>query len=136
MSDDVGATFRAGRNIAMKVPPHQFGATVAFYRDILGLPQQASHENSASFSFGEMRLWVDPVPSLSQAEIWLEVQSDDTGKASAVLSTLGVTRCDDIEPLPEGFDGFWITNPAGIVHLVADAEESANQAGGSNSEVT
>jgi hypothetical protein len=28
-------------------------------------------------------------------------------------------RCDQIEPLPEGFEGFWIANPAAIAHLVA-----------------
>ncbi|HBR99063.1 MAG TPA: hypothetical protein DD979_17040 [Gammaproteobacteria bacterium] len=28
--------FQAGRNIAMKVPPHQYDATVRFYRDTLG----------------------------------------------------------------------------------------------------
>jgi len=28
-------------------------------------------------------------------------------------------RCNEIEPLPEGFRGFWIADPAGIVHLVA-----------------
>jgi len=29
-----------------------------------------------------------------------------------------VVRCDAIEPLPEGFQGFWIANSAGIVHLL------------------
>jgi predicted enzyme related to lactoylglutathione lyase len=28
--------FSGGRNIAMKVPPHQWETTVAFYRDVLG----------------------------------------------------------------------------------------------------
>ncbi len=81
------------------------------------------------FRFGEIRLWVDQVPSLSQAEIWLEVQSDDTEKASAALEASGVVRCDDIEPLPKGFNGFWIANPAGIVHLVAGSNESYGPSG-------
>ncbi len=29
--------FEGGRNIAMKVPPHQHEATVRFYRDVLKL---------------------------------------------------------------------------------------------------
>ena len=31
--------FAGGKNIAMKVPPHQHEATVRFYRDLLGLEQ-------------------------------------------------------------------------------------------------
>ena len=30
-------------------------------------------------------------------------------------------RCDDIEPLPPGFRGFWVSSPASIVHLVFEA---------------
>jgi hypothetical protein len=26
---------------------------------------------------------------------------------------------DDMEPLPPGYQGFWIINPAGVVHLVS-----------------
>lgn len=33
--------FAAGRNIAMKVPPHLYEATVQFYRDVLGLKEIA-----------------------------------------------------------------------------------------------
>jgi hypothetical protein len=28
-------------------------------------------------------------------------------------------RRDEIEPLPESFEGFWITSPASIIHIVA-----------------
>ena len=118
MRDHVETTFRAGRNIAMKVPPHQFEATIAFYRDVLGLPHLGSDENSERFAFGNVWLWIDCVATLSQAEIWLEVQCDDTDKASEMLKAASVVRCDDIEPLPDDVDGFWIANPAGIVHLV------------------
>lgn len=125
MSDQTAALFQAGRNIAMKVPPHQFEATVSFYKDLIGLPHLSSDEHSESFAFGTMRLWIDRVPSLSQAEIWLDIQCNDTVKASQRLAVPGVVRCDDIEPLPDGLDGFWITNPAGIVHLVEDPKENA-----------
>lgn len=117
--------FHGGPNIALKVPPHQFEATVAFYRDVLGLEHQGTHGASETFAFGRARLWIDRVPQLSQAEVWLEVQVEDTAAAVRHLGAHGVVRCDEIEPLPEGLDGFWIANPAGIVHLIArsSAEE-------------
>jgi hypothetical protein len=62
--------FRGGRNIALKVLPHWFDRTVAFYRDVLG--------------------------------------------------STGVARCAEMERLT---DGFWVADPAGIVHLVAHPVE-------------
>ena len=113
------ATFEGGRNIAMKVPPHQYEATVRFYRDVLRLEQIGGpEENSTSFRFGANRLWIDRVPAMSQAELWLELVTDDTAAAAEVLSDAGVVRCDDIEKLGDGFDGYWITSPAAIIHLV------------------
>ncbi|MGH2617936.1 MAG: hypothetical protein ACRDJC_22130 [Thermomicrobiales bacterium] len=35
----------------------------------------------------------------------------------------GVVRRDEIEPLPEGLEGFWISSPASIVHLVAGPDQ-------------
>lgn len=110
--------FAAGRNIAMKIPPHQFPRTVEFYRDILGLPLIAEEAPHIVFEFGENRLWLDKVEHISQAEIWLEIQCDDVEEASEYLKNRGVTHCDEIEQLPEGFKGFWISNPANIIHLV------------------
>lgn len=111
-------TFAAGRNIAMKVPPHQYDATVAFYRDVLGLPLIDEFAPGVVFEFGSNRLWIDRVPTVSQAELWLEVVADDLVAAEARLEAAGVVRCDEIEPLRDGFAGFWITSPASIVHLV------------------
>lgn len=34
------------------------------------------------------------------------------------LRQAGVVRCDEVEPLDEGFEGFWIMSPANIVHMV------------------
>jgi len=74
MNSDDQNTFRAGRNMAMKVPPHQFEATVGFYRDVVGLPflEACSEPNNQCFVFGSMKLWIDRVERVSQAEIWLE----------------------------------------------------------------
>lgn len=43
------ANIHGGINIAMKVPSHQYEATIAFYRDIVGLkPFDAKAQLSAS----------------------------------------------------------------------------------------
>jgi catechol 2,3-dioxygenase-like lactoylglutathione lyase family enzyme len=116
--------FTAGRNIAMKVPPHQWEATVQFYRDVLGF-RVIEHDPAESatptvvFEFGANQLWIDRVDSLSQAEIWLEVSVDDIEAAASYLDSAGIVRRDEIEPLGDDFTGFWISNPAAIIHLVA-----------------
>jgi len=114
--------WRGGRNIALKVPPHQFDATVGFYRDTLGLPLIAALAPDVVFEFGANRLWIDRVASLSQAELWLEVVTDDPLAAAPDLAACGAVRCDAIEPLPKGFLGYWIASPAGIVHLARAPE--------------
>jgi catechol 2,3-dioxygenase-like lactoylglutathione lyase family enzyme len=116
--------FFAGRNIAMKVPPHLYEATVHFYRDVVGLRQLEKHLPFVVFEFGANQLWLDNVPALSQAEIWLELATDDLTAAAQYLNQANVVRCDEIEPLPEGFEGFWIANPASIIHLVCQEDET------------
>lgn len=112
------AKFSPGRNIAMKVPPHQYGATVTFYRDVLGFEQLQQHLPSVVFKFGDKQLWIDRVATMTQAELWLDVVTNDLEAAAAHLQAANVVRCDDVEPLPEGLRAFWIASPAGIVHLV------------------
>ena len=116
-------TFRGGRNIAMKLPPDRFESVLAFYRETLSMPVTEHESGSFTVDFGPVKLWLDLVPTVSQAELWLEVISDDTAAAAAHLKQTGVVRCDDIEALPEGFKGFWVKNPADIVHLVAETSE-------------
>lgn len=110
--------FRGGGNIAVKTPPHEFEALCGFYAKTLGLEQIGESDNSRSFAFGTMRLWVDCVPGLSQAEIWLEVECDDAEAAARYLDEHGIARRDEIESLPEGFRGFWIAAPGNLIHLV------------------
>lgn len=62
--------------------------------------------------------------SLSQAETWLEIVTDDLSGAEKLLAAEGVVRCDEIEALPDGFQGFWISNPAAIVHMLCKDEQS------------
>lgn len=110
--------FEGGENIAMKLPPHVFDRTIGFYKDVLRLPLIEENQTSVVFKFGANRLWLDRVDGLSQAETWLEVFTDDLGAAADYLETNGIVRRDEIEALPEGFQGFWIANPADIIHLV------------------
>lgn len=116
--------FRAGRNVAIKLPADRLEETVAFYRDVLGLPVHRNAEGSAWVEFGPLHLWLDPAPERGVPEVWLEVVADDLDAAAAYLARCGVPRRDAVEPLPAGFGGFWISNPAGVVHLVcaSDAE--------------
>lgn len=114
------ANLQGGRNIAMKVPPRDFAATVAFYEKTIGLPVCGREESSVTFEFGACRLWVDRVEGLAHAEVWLELQTGSIAAASDLLDKHAVTRCDDIEPLPDGLPAFWIKNPAGVVHLVTE----------------
>ena len=118
------ARFAGGKNIAMKVPPHQYDATVAFYRDLLGLEQIGGPDgNAVGFVFGSNNLWIDKVSSMSQAELRLEIVTDDTAEAAEMLAEANVARCDEIENLG-GLDGYWISSPAAIIHLV-DAKEGS-----------
>jgi uncharacterized protein (TIGR02246 family) len=122
-------SFVGGRNIALKVPSHVWGATVEFYRDIVGLKvieQEPTVPPSVCFEFGANQLWIDRVDSLSQAEIWLELHTSDVQAAAGHLKSAGIARRDEIEPLSEDFEGFWITSPASIIHLVSNqAPDSA-----------
>lgn len=114
--------FNPGKNIAIKVPAHQHEATVAFYRDVLGFAElEVGCMGSVAFDFGGKTLWVDRVETLSQAEVWLEIQSDDADAASTWLAEQGCTRCDGIEALPEDFKGFWVSSPANIIHLFSSS---------------
>jgi hypothetical protein len=110
--------FTAGRNIAIKIPPHEYDATVRFYADIMGLSRLLNYAPDVVFEFGDKNLWLDKVDGLSQAETWFEVCTDDLDAAAAHLNGHGVVRRDEIEKLPDNFKGFWVTNAAGIIHLV------------------
>ncbi len=116
------AKFHGGIDIAMKVPPHQYQAMIAFYRDIVGLKQIVEKAPTIGFELGPNKLWIDEAPGMSQAEIWLELFTDNFDEAAAHLANSDVVRCDPIEPLPQGFRGGWITSPANIIHMVREVD--------------
>ncbi len=111
-------TFRGGKNIAMKIPSHLFEKSVTFYQDVLGM--RVSGTNSCEF--GQSRLWLDEVVGPVKSEVWLELITNDVEKARSTLKARGYEALDE-ETLPEGFRGFWVKSPAGIIHLVSAAED-------------
>jgi len=127
MSAEEPVEFAGGRNIAMKVPPHLWDETVRFYRDVVELREIdnpfESGPASVGFEFGANRLWIDRVVGVSQAELWLQLTTQDTAAAAQHLAAAGVARCDEVEPLPESASAFWISSPASIVHLVSHPDD-------------
>ena len=75
-----------------------------------------------AFEFGPIRLWIDRMPHLAQGEMWLELVAPRHDSGRQHLEAAGVVRCNEVEKLPPDLDGFWILNPAGIVHLVCSPE--------------
>lgn len=112
--------FQPGSNIAMKIPAHEYAGTVRFYREVLRLRELPAEggDDTPRFEFGDKTLWLDCMPGLSQAEIWLEIVASDIGQASEYLRQQGCCRRDEIEPLPDGLEAFWIAGPGNIIHLV------------------
>ncbi|GAA2605415.1 VOC family protein [Actinomadura fulvescens] len=120
--------FTAGLNIAMKIPKARYEATVAFYRDTLGFEVSEDDVSSTptvsrthAVRFGPTTLWLDCVDNFSQPDLWLQLHTDDLDAAVEQLAGTGITPCDEVEPLvnPES-RSHWITNPAGIVHLLVE----------------
>ncbi|UCF87381.1 MAG: hypothetical protein JSV71_01345 [Nitrospiraceae bacterium] len=111
--------FSAGRNIAMKVPSHEYSRTVEFYRDVISLPLIDRGPGSVIFQFGDKKLWIDREDQINKAELWLEIVTNDVESAEKYCKNNDLQYRNRIEELPEGFKGFWIVNPAGIVHLVS-----------------
>jgi hypothetical protein len=118
-----GPRFSGGANIAIKCPAHTYEQMVAFYRDTLALPLIEEETDGCIFQFGPNRLWIDKVPNLSHPDIWLEIETNDTDAASSFLNVHGVARRDEVENLREDFNGFFVSDPAGIIHLVVGPEE-------------
>jgi catechol 2,3-dioxygenase-like lactoylglutathione lyase family enzyme len=110
--------YEGGSNIAMKIPLAEYEATLRFYRDVVGLPLLDAYSPDHVFQYGSSLLWLDSVPDIERTEIWLELLTPDTAMAGEHLARSGVERCDAVEPLPAGFDGFWIRSPASVVHLL------------------
>ena len=78
---------------------------------------------SVAVRFGPVTLWLDRVDNLAHADLWLELFTDDVGRATEHLAAHGVAVQDELEPLPAGLDAHWISNPAGVPHIVRLPDE-------------
>ena len=116
--------FRPGKNIAIKVPAHEFERMVEFYKIIIGLKQKDANSpdefDSIAFEFGDKNLWVDKISGISQAEVWLEIETDNAAVAKSYLEEQGCVIRNEIEPLPSSFNGFWLSSPSNTIHLVSE----------------
>src|SRR4051794_5587152 len=119
-----GPQFSGGANIAIRCPAPPYEKRFAFYRDPLALPLIEKEDDGCFFQSAPNRLWIDRVPNLSQPDIWLELETNDTDAAAAFLKVNGVTRRDEVEQLREDFDGFFVAAPNGMIHLVIGQEEA------------
>jgi hypothetical protein len=114
--------YKAGKNIAIKVPPWEYEKTVSFYGDIFGLekckePSSGLGENTG-FEFGDMHLWVDITSGLNHAEIWLEMVTDNIDEAARHLERRGVAG--EMEKLSDALNGYWVCSPSNVIHLITE----------------
>jgi len=119
-----GPQFSGGANIAIKCPSHTYEQTVAFYRDTLGLPLIEEEKDGCIFNSVQTGCGSTMWPNLSHPDIWLELETNDTEAAAAFLKVHGVTQRDEVEQLREDFNGFFISAPNGVIHLVIGPEET------------
>lgn len=122
--------FAGGVNIALKIPRVHFAKTLAFYRDILGFEPEEVPSGTPSvsgcyrFSFGPNTIWLDEVDSYSQSDIWLELQTDNIKAATEHLHAQQIPLRDELEKLPEDVNGHWISDPAGNILLLHQANKT------------
>jgi predicted enzyme related to lactoylglutathione lyase len=118
--------FTGGINIAIKIPKSKYEETVAFYRDILQLEVEEKPIENPTVSrthqvkFGNNIAWLDCVDNYTHSETWLELRTNDVGKATEYLQSKGINTCDEIEKIPE--DMHWIMDPAGTVFILSKQE--------------
>lgn len=116
------AKFAGGINIAVKIPKAKYDATVAFYREVLGLEvaekpiENPTVSRTHEVKFGPNILWLDCVDNYTHSEIWLELRTNDVEAATALLQHHGTVTQDEFEQIPEGMH--WITDPAGTVFIL------------------
>ena len=118
--------FKAGINIAIKIPKSKYEKTVAFYRDILKLEvEEIPIENltvskTHKVKFGNNIIWLDCVDNYTHSETWLQLTVPDVEIATHYLKLNGVETCDELEELPENMH--WIQDPAGTVFNLQKGE--------------
>jgi len=106
--------FKGGNNIALKIPKFKYNETVHFYKEVIKLPYLGFISESHAFQFGDNTLWLDCMENYSQADVWLEIQTDNMKAAETYLHENHINRRDEIE-LHENSDGYWVSDPCGTI---------------------
>jgi catechol 2,3-dioxygenase-like lactoylglutathione lyase family enzyme len=88
--------------------------TVAFYRDLLGLPDAGEELGSPGFRFGANTLWIDHVPRYARSDVWLQVRTPDVDAAADRLAAAAVPFREEVEPYDD-LPGYWISDPSGVI---------------------
>eukprot|EP01060_Flectonema_neradi_P003650 TRINITY_DN1235_c1_g3_i1.p1 TRINITY_DN1235_c1_g3~~TRINITY_DN1235_c1_g3_i1.p1 ORF type:complete len:368 (+),score=76.54 TRINITY_DN1235_c1_g3_i1:66-1169(+) len=115
-----GCDFKGGCNIAVKCPSTKYLSTVAFYRETLGLKILHYCPSCTKMKWSNTcSLWVDCLPSLTSHAVWLEINTSSTDAARGYLKgRKRVSMRPEVEIIPPGVDGFWISPPNDMVHLI------------------
>lgn len=105
--------FERGKNIAMKIPAHEYENNVGCYRDILRFKDITGSNagDTPRFEFSDKVLWLDCMSGLSQSEIRLEDVVSAICKVTEYLKQPSCHHKDEIESLPKGFKAFSIVSP-------------------------
>lgn len=118
--------FKAGINIAIKIPKSKYEKTVVFYRDVLKLDVEEKSIDNPTVSrthevkFGNNVIWLDCVDNYTHSETWLQLTVSDVEDATKYLKLNGVETCDELEELPSNMH--WITDPSGTVFNLQQRE--------------
>eukprot|EP01063_Lacrimia_lanifica_P022914 TRINITY_DN3041_c1_g2_i1.p2 TRINITY_DN3041_c1_g2~~TRINITY_DN3041_c1_g2_i1.p2 ORF type:complete len:383 (+),score=149.82 TRINITY_DN3041_c1_g2_i1:107-1255(+) len=112
-------SFTGGRNIALKCPPTKYESTVEFYRVTLGMEIVHYCRSCCKLRWNDtMFMWIDCVDTCATVT-WLEVATASTAAAKAYLKgRKKVSLRPEVEALPPGVDGFWVSPPNDMVHLI------------------
>lgn len=103
----MNTTFKAGINIAIKIPKNKYEQTVEFYRNILKFKVDEKPINNPTVSrthkviFGNNIIWLDCVDNYTHSETWLQLTVPSVEEATEYLKDNNVLFCDEIEELPQ-----------------------------------
>lgn len=123
----MNTTFKAGINIAIKIPKNKYEQTVEFYRNILKFKVEEKPISNPTVSrthkviFGNNIIWLDCVDNYTHSETWLQLTVPSVEEATEYLKDNNVLFCDEIEELPQNMHG--ITDPSGNVFNLQQNEE-------------
>lgn len=71
------------------MPSHEYDKMVNFHGVVLGLKQKEANSpdsfESVTFEYGDKTLWLDNISGINQAEVRLEIETDNAVEAKKYL---------------------------------------------------